>query len=279
MNILLRARDELRSPERWARFNMGVTNLTDPDEVDDDNPEGYVGIYHGMFGPMPEEGNYAEVMLRLKTQDIRCMCSRGAILRSAETEAEAVDTEIALAKVLRPMTDERFAPCTIESWNDNCDRTHAEVIAMFEKAAGVPTVEEMEAIRLVDGKACGCTNGVWTPIDQHPNTMCECDECFTFQNGNHSAICTNHADLIVAMYPEISYRTGFEVGNNPVTNSNIYACGGHDFAVIANRYIVDHWIRDVCGEPRQVFDLWNPDDAALIAERYGDPQKWDHPPR
>ena len=67
---------------------------------------------------------------------------------------------------------------------------------------------------------------------------------------------------------------GFDVEDNP-TSSAAQDVGGHDFAVIDNRYIVDPWISVYSGEEDQiVFDLQNPSDHAKIEHIFGDRSKW-----
>lgn len=65
---------------------------------------------------------------------------------------------------------------------------------------------------------------------------------------------------------------GFHAWANPCRISREY--GGHDFAIVDNRYIVDPWLTDVCGEECGVFDLIN--DAILVGRTYG--TKWEDEP-
>ncbi|MEG0868441.1 MAG: hypothetical protein RSD49_08425 [Hafnia sp.] len=88
--------------------------------------------------------------------------------------------------------------------------------------------------------------------------------------------CTNSAVFVCA---ELGHGDiyGFSAESNPVQNSAINrGSGGHDFAVIHSRYIVDPWISLYTGNQTQgVFDLRDPKDSALIKDIYGDPAKWD----
>lgn len=59
--------------------------------------------------------------------------------------------------------------------------------------------------------------------------------------------------------------------------------GGHDFAVLHDRYIVDPWHKHMYGHPNAVHDLKNPAHEAAIKHLYGDPATWstvaDHTPK
>jgi hypothetical protein len=50
--------------------------------------------------------------------------------------------------------------------------------------------------------------------------------------------------------------------------------GGHDFAVTADRFLVDPWLYHYYGEP-PVLDMDAPADRAEAAARYGPQEKWE----
>ena len=87
--------------------------------------------------------------------------------------------------------------------------------------------------------------------------------------------CTNCAHFAVHRVGRGSVR-GFLIQNNSsVTHDAVLVAGGHDFAVIDNRYIIDLWISLYTGEEMQVvYDLRDPVDQGKIQEIYGDPEKW-----
>lgn len=89
--------------------------------------------------------------------------------------------------------------------------------------------------------------------------------------------CTNCAWYVVDRLNEGDVW-GFLVKDNPtVSHEAIIVCGGHDFAVVGNRYIVDIWISLYTGcEEQIVFDLGNPADADKIQAIFGDPKCWVH---
>lgn len=94
-------------------------------------------------------------------------------------------------------------------------------------------------------------------------------------DGTEFARCTNSADYVVRTMGE-GVRYGFMVEDNPtVTDKEIQSVGGHDFAVLRNRFIVDLWISHFVGSEKQfVFDLWDKKDSQKIQELYGDPKCW-----
>ncbi len=96
-------------------------------------------------------------------------------------------------------------------------------------------------------------------------------------DGNDMFICTNSADFVVRTLGE-GARYGFMVDDNPtVTDHEILGAGGHDFAVIRNRYIVDLWISLYTGSEEQVvYDMWDKNDHLKITSLYGDPATWDY---
>lgn len=93
-------------------------------------------------------------------------------------------------------------------------------------------------------------------------------------DGTHMAACTNCADYVVKQVGD-AYRYGFFVENNPVTNKEIQDVGGHDFAVVQGRYIVDLWVSLFTGiEDKIVYDMRDKADEKIITEIFGDPNKW-----
>ena len=72
---------------------------------------------------------------------------------------------------------------------------------------------------------------------------------------------------------------GFFTEENPASEVAKIA-GGHDFALLDNRYIVDPWIRDVESiSNRAVYDTKNPADAAEIQRLYGPASAWKRVPK
>lgn len=125
------------------------------------------------------------------------------------------------------------------------------------------TFEELDALRFDDDHLEGdCPT-------------CRADAEHTFPDGSASFFCTSHARQVKKRYPEITKVMGFETKDNPVDHYEIGACEGHDFAVVADRYIVDHWLRYVVGDTGpMVFDMQDPASEDAIRHRYGDKSKW-----
>ncbi len=102
-----------------------------------------------------------------------------------------------------------------------------------------------------------------------------------FQNGDSATCCTNYARYIrnklkrrrsVKIY-------GFKNEDNPTAKIVIERLhpGGHDFAVIDERFLVDPWVKLVCLKAdRVVFDIHDQKDWLYIKEMYGSKSNWKH---
>jgi hypothetical protein len=84
--------------------------------------------------------------------------------------------------------------------------------------------------------------------------------------------CTDCAEVFL----EKSGLEGVIVGYPEDVNTGEIADGmGHDFAVVEGRYLVDPWAAQVeQSNPRAVFDLHDPLDAAYVASRYAPMDVW-----
>lgn len=112
-------------------------------------------------------------------------------------------------------------------------------------------------------------------------TYCEEEEVMLLPNGEQMGNCTNCAWWVVETVGEGDVY-GFAVESNPVGNKELQEwVGGHDFAVIAGRYIVDPWLGVYGGgiDPGRIFDLHDQNDQAVIRHHFGDPRCWEwyHP--
>lgn len=94
-------------------------------------------------------------------------------------------------------------------------------------------------------------------------------------DGTNMFICTNCADFVIKKLGE-GCRYGFYVEENPtVTDDEILSVGGHDFAVIRGRFIVDLWTKHYAEiTEKAIFDLWDKRDYDQIRALYGDPSNW-----
>ncbi len=87
--------------------------------------------------------------------------------------------------------------------------------------------------------------------------------------------CTNSANLIASHYPDCSDVYGFAHDDNLTCTHDDIVGMGHDFCVVAQRYIVDPWISHYTGSEEQyVYDLEDKSDHAKIKEIFGDPACW-----
>lgn len=94
-------------------------------------------------------------------------------------------------------------------------------------------------------------------------------------NGEPAVICGFCAAYIVRV-EGAGKVVGFHDGMNPTAHAAGYPGGGHDFALIDDRYIVDPWVKETgLTSRRAVFDLLEPADAEEVMWLYGDQAKWE----
>lgn len=98
-------------------------------------------------------------------------------------------------------------------------------------------------------------------------------------HGGSACCCTDYATHIYLALPGRVQIFGFANEDNPmsrVARERIHP-GGHDFAVVDSRYLVDPWPRLVPGVLDQMtFDFQDPADAALLLDVYGPRHCWKH---
>ena len=96
-----------------------------------------------------------------------------------------------------------------------------------------------------------------------------------FYGSEFSAVeCTGYSAAIRQALGKRIKILGFFAEENPASSIAEMA-GGHDFALLDDRYIVDPWIRDVESiSDRAVYDTKNPADAAEIQKLYGPRNAW-----
>lgn len=97
--------------------------------------------------------------------------------------------------------------------------------------------------------------------------------------GGSAVCCTEYAIHIYKQLPDRVKIHGFANENNPTSRvaRELIHPGGHDFAVVDGRFIVDPWPRLVPGVFEQlVFDLQDAVDAAKVADIYGPQHCWEH---
>jgi hypothetical protein len=91
------------------------------------------------------------------------------------------------------------------------------------------------------------------------------DDESVFPDGTASVFCTNWAGYVLRVLGERCSLHGFSVDDNPGSAIAV-SSGGHDFALVDGRWIVDGWVKNVeCMADHSVFDLEDPAEAAEIA--------------
>lgn len=98
-----------------------------------------------------------------------------------------------------------------------------------------------------------------------------------FPDGTSAICCTDYARQISMGLPGRVQIFGFANEDNPtsrVARDKLHP-GGHDFAVVDDRYVVDPWIRLVlCEKGPIVFDMQDELEAAQVLDTYGPRTCW-----
>jgi hypothetical protein len=101
------------------------------------------------------------------------------------------------------------------------------------------------------------------------------DNCATeFPDGNCWADCTSWAIYVRRIEKQRAKLYGFDSDENPESEI-AQCCGGHDFAVVDDRFLVDGWVVNVEGlSERAVFDMHDAADMPEVHRLYGDLATW-----
>ena len=96
------------------------------------------------------------------------------------------------------------------------------------------------------------------------------------RSGISAVVCTGYAaELFCKFGPGRTMLFGFHGEDNPTSRIG-REYGGHDFAVIDVRFILDPWLSDTANESEQViFDMEAPEDQSIIRELYGEQRYWE----
>ena len=95
-----------------------------------------------------------------------------------------------------------------------------------------------------------------------------------FADGSACAVCTSSARRIAREFGGEVF--GYLSKMNPAAEIGGALCGGHDFAVIAGRWIVDYWAFHVARIVRTpVLDLDSPQDRQLASRLLGERAAWE----
>jgi hypothetical protein len=132
----------------------------------------------------------------------------------------------------------------------------------------------MEALGVYWGDdETGMNKEEWVAAGGDPEKFDE-DSIALLPGGGALGICTFGADYVIKTLGQ-GHRYGFLVEDNPkATDPLIDGAGGHDFALIAGRFIVDPWYAMTQNNAYGVYDLTSAIDRRLIESVYGDPACW-----
>jgi len=96
-------------------------------------------------------------------------------------------------------------------------------------------------------------------------------------DGSSAVCCTDYAAHVFKALPGRVRIVGFANEENPdcqVVLDELHP-GGHDFAIVDNRYLVDPWCKLVrCCDWQPVYDRQLPEDNDLVLKRYGPDVCW-----
>lgn len=98
-------------------------------------------------------------------------------------------------------------------------------------------------------------------------------------HGGSACCCTDYAVHIFLAMPGRVRIVGFANEDNPSSRvaRELIHPGGHDFAILDGRFIVDPWPRLLpAAFDQMVFDLTDEADAALVLDIYGPQRCWSH---
>lgn len=105
-------------------------------------------------------------------------------------------------------------------------------------------------------------------------TYDEDEEIWVFADGSACAVCTSSAKRIAREFDGEVF--GYSSKANPTAEIGGALCGGHDFAVIAGRWIVDYWAFHVARVVQTpVLDLNSPEDRQLASRLLGEREVWE----
>ncbi|MDA8152916.1 MAG: SNF2-related protein [Acidithiobacillus sp.] len=181
------------------------------------------------------------------------------LLHPAEQVAEA-----ARKPVERPQSREGERPASV-SFGEILSRKLSDAAAASRLDAMFGSDEAL-GVRFVDHQG-----------NQIPMTK-DADGQSVFPDDSSAILCTNYAEQVKKHLPGHDVQiVGFVNEDNPDCTAvrEGWHPGGHDFAMVDHRWLVDPWARLVAAVRDQiVYDLQDSEDARKVADTYGDPLKW-----
>jgi hypothetical protein len=113
---------------------------------------------------------------------------------------------------------------------------------------------------------------------QNPDFAGKGDWNVLMPDGSSSVVCTNYAKHIKKTLAQRNVEVvGFMCSDNQdCTFTRMDLAEGHDFALVDGRYLVDPWMRLVCGYDNvpMVYDLLEPGEAKEAQHMYGARDRW-----
>ena len=101
----------------------------------------------------------------------------------------------------------------------------------------------------------------------------ELEGFYFFKSGGSCTTCTDSALKIARKFNGKVY--GYDCTKNPEALIGVKYCSGHDFAMVAERYIVDYWaFRFIPVVRKPVFDIAIELDRAQVRRLYGNRDNW-----
>ncbi|MBU2724904.1 hypothetical protein [Acidithiobacillus ferridurans] len=99
-----------------------------------------------------------------------------------------------------------------------------------------------------------------------------------FGDGTNAITCTNYAWQVKRRLSTHAVQVvGFSNDDNPDCDAvrEEWHMGGHDFAIVDHRFLVDTWVRLVeCAREKIVYDLDQDGDIQEACKTYGNPKNW-----
>lgn len=94
-----------------------------------------------------------------------------------------------------------------------------------------------------------------------------------FPDGSPAVFCSGYAGYVRRMLGDRALIHGYDCGENPQSSIALEA-GGHDFAVVDGRYIVDFWAHDMGYTTSTVIDTEDLSVAEEVLRLYGPRETW-----
>lgn len=108
---------------------------------------------------------------------------------------------------------------------------------------------------------------------QRQEFYCEEDEEWQLPDGSAAALCTSSALLVAKQFSGVVF--GYNSTDNLTATIGLPDREGHDFALIANRWLIDYWawrVTRTIASP--ILDLKDPEELSIVQQLYGPENRW-----